>query len=178
MRKVGAAILAACVNVSLAVVQGPALANGLDGPSSNLTASLESDLDKSGSTEGEQTLTGPYASLITEYADKFGVSPKLADAVVRIESNYDPKARGSAGEIGLMQIKPATARMMGYDGSIKGLYNPVTNIEYGMKYLAAAEDLGDGSTCDTILKYNAGHAAKHMNPISKRYCGRVLSYID
>jgi len=72
-----------------------------------------------------------------------------------------------------MQIKPATARMMGYRGSTKGLYDPDTNIKYGMKYLAMAQKLGDGSTCGTILKYNAGHAAKRMNPVSKRYCGKV-----
>ncbi|MCB1492189.1 MAG: lytic transglycosylase domain-containing protein, partial [Rhodobiaceae bacterium] len=79
----------------------------------------------------------------------------------------------SAGEIGLMQIKPSTARMMGYRGSAKGLYNPETNIKYGMMYLAMAHKLGGGSTCGTILKYNAGHAAKRMNPVSKRYCGKV-----
>jgi soluble lytic murein transglycosylase-like protein len=97
---------------------------------------------------------------------------------VRVESNFNPRARGSAGEIGLMQIKPATARMMGYRGGAKGLYDPETNIKFGMKYLAMAHDLGGGTTCGTILKYNAGHGAKRMNPVSKRYCGKVLSYID
>ena len=101
----------------------------------------------------------------------------LAHAVVRVESNFNPKARGSAGEIGLMQIKPATARMMGYSGSSKGLYDPETNIRFGMKYLSKAHDLGNGQTCSTILKYNAGHGAKRMNPVSKRYCGKVLALI-
>ena len=63
-----------------------------------------------------------------------------------------------------MQIKPATARMMGYRGSAKGLYNPDTNIKYGMKYLAKAHKLGGGTTCGTILKYNAGHGAKRYEP--------------
>jgi soluble lytic murein transglycosylase-like protein len=120
----------------------------------------------------------PYTSLITRYAKKYGVPVSLAHAVVRVESNFNPKARGSAGEIGLMQIKPATARMMGYKGSSKGLYNPETNLNFGMKYLAMAQDLGDGKTCSTILKYNAGHAAKRMNPVSKRYCGKVLALLD
>ncbi|MDP3525764.1 MAG: lytic transglycosylase domain-containing protein, partial [Hoeflea sp.] len=34
---------------------------------------------------------------------------------------------------------------------------------------------GGGTTCGTILKYNAGHAAKRMNPTSKRYCGKVTA---
>jgi|AraplaMF_Col_mLB_1032019.scaffolds.fasta_scaffold01329_14 soluble lytic murein transglycosylase-like protein len=119
-----------------------------------------------------------YAAIIVKYAKEYNVPVELAHAVVRVESNYNPNARGSAGEIGLMQIKPATARMMGYSGSSKGLFDPDTNIKYGMKYLAAAHTLGGGETCDTILKYNAGHAATRMNPVSKAYCGKVLAMIN
>ncbi len=42
-----------------------------------------------------------------------------------------------------------------------------------MKYLAMARDLGGGTTCGTILKYNAGHAATRMNPVSSAYCSKV-----
>ena len=122
--------------------------------------------------------TASYSGFIQSYAKAYGVPVDLAHAVVRVESNFNPRARGSAGEIGLMQIKPATARMMGYRGSAKGLYDPETNIKFGMKYLAMAHDLSGGTTCGTILKYNAGHGAKRMNPVSKRYCGKVQSYID
>ncbi len=101
----------------------------------------------------------------------------LAHAVIQVESNYRPGARGSAGEIGLMQIKPATARMMGYSGSAKGLYDPDTNIRYGMKYLARAHELGGGDTCATILRYNAGHAARRMNPVSAAYCSKVKRHL-
>ncbi|CCV14822.1 transglycosylase SLT domain-containing protein [Mesorhizobium sp. STM 4661] len=117
--------------------------------------------------------TGQYSAIIARYAASYGVPVSLANAVVKIESNYQPNIVGGAGEIGLMQIKPATARMMGYTGSIKGLFNPDTNIRYGMKYLAMARGLGGGTTCGTILKYNAGHAAKRMNPVSAAYCGKV-----
>ena len=119
-----------------------------------------------------------YTALIKSYAKQYGVPVDLAHAVVKVESNFNPKARGSAGEIGLMQIKPATARMMGYSGSSKGLYDPETNIKFGMMYLAKAHDLSGGTTCGTILKYNAGHGAKRMNPVSKRYCGKVQDIID
>jgi soluble lytic murein transglycosylase-like protein len=66
---------------------------------------------------------------------------------------------------------------MGYSGSAKGLYEPATNIQYGMKYLAMAQKLGGGSTCGTILKYNAGHGATRMNPISAKYCSSVKAYM-
>jgi soluble lytic murein transglycosylase-like protein len=120
----------------------------------------------------------PYAALIAKYAKQNDVPVELATAVVQIESNFNPKRRGSAGEIGLMQIKPTTAKLMGYTGKAKGLYDPETNIKFGMKYLAMAQELGGGPTCNTILKYNAGHGATRMNPISQKYCGKVLALLD
>lgn len=119
-----------------------------------------------------------YSQLISKYADKYDVPEELALAVVQIESNFRPTVKGSAGEIGLMQIKPATARLMGYRGPDYGLYDPETNIRFGMKYLAGAHELGGGKICGTILKYNAGHGAKRMNPVSKRYCNRVQAVIE
>ncbi|EKF43405.1 lytic transglycosylase domain-containing protein [Nitratireductor indicus] len=114
-----------------------------------------------------------YQTIVARYASAYGVPVSLAHAVIRIESNYRANARGRAGEIGLMQIKPSTARMLGYTGSAKGLYNPDTNVKYGMKYLAKAHKLSGGNTCGTILRYNAGHGAKRMNPVSSAYCSKV-----
>jgi soluble lytic murein transglycosylase-like protein len=128
--------------------------------------------------KAKKTAKTQYTTIINEYASSYGVPTKLAAAVVSIESNYNPHRRGKAGEIGLMQIKLSTARMMGYSGSAKGLYDPETNIEYGMKYLAKAHELGGGTTCGTILRYNAGHGARHMNPISARYCAKVKRYLS
>jgi len=119
-----------------------------------------------------------YSQLILKYADEYEVPEEIALAVVQIESNFRPTVKGSAGEIGLMQIKPATARLMGYRGPDYGLYDPETNIRYGMKYLAGAHELGGGKVCGTILKYNAGHGAKRMNPVSQRYCNRVQAVIE
>jgi soluble lytic murein transglycosylase-like protein len=140
---------------------------------------VKESVKKSVEKKAEQLASGkPYAKIVARYAAEYGVSAELADAVIRVESNYRPNVRGSAGEVGLMQIKPATARMLGYTGSVKGLFDPEINIKYGMKYLAMADDLGDGTTCGTILKYNAGHAATRMNPVSKHYCGLVLAYLE
>lgn len=119
----------------------------------------------------------PFSKIINHFASSYGVPSALAHAVVRHESNYRPNVRGKAGEIGLMQIKLSTARGLGYSGSAKGLYEPSTNIQYGMKYLAMAQKLGGGTTCGTILKYNAGHGAKRMNPTSAKYCNSVKTYM-
>ncbi|MEE9375508.1 MAG: transglycosylase SLT domain-containing protein, partial [Rhizobiaceae bacterium] len=114
-----------------------------------------------------------YRKIIAKHARANGVPIRLAMAVVQVESSYRASARGAAGEIGLMQLMPRTARFIGYKGPLRSLYHPDTNIRYGMKYLGKAYRLGGGSVCGAILKYNAGHGAKRMNPISRKYCKRV-----
>ncbi|MFN3764799.1 MAG: lytic transglycosylase domain-containing protein [Aliihoeflea sp.] len=145
--------------------------NGLPGVDPQTTGSIAAS--EAGKAKAEAITDAKFASIVAKYAAETGVPPALAHAVIRVESNYRPNVTGRAGEVGLMQIKPATARMMGYSGSAKGLYDPETNIRFGMKYLAKAQSVGDGTTCGTILKYNAGHGAKRMNPISANYCAKV-----
>ena len=127
--------------------------------------------------KAETKSAGKFGDIIARYASSYGIPESLAHAVITVESNYRADARGAAGEVGLMQIKPATARMMGFKGSTKELFNPETNIKYGMKYLAKAHELGGGTTCGTILKYNAGHGAKRMNKISAAYCSKVKKHL-
>ncbi len=133
----------------------------------------------SGSTHGHEAATGKSSihKLVGKHARAAGVPVALALAVVQVESNFNPRARGRAGEVGLMQIKPATARAIGYKGSIKALYDPHTNLAWGMKYLAEARRRGGGTVCGTIWKYNAGHYAKRMNRTSSRYCGKVKAIL-
>ncbi|CAD7037847.1 MULTISPECIES: lytic transglycosylase domain-containing protein [Pseudorhizobium] len=173
--------LAACFTMLVALPQASFAA---EEKTKSKTVALETKVSKPGYASPKNAVSDaahagkPYSKIIAKYAKAYGVPVDLAHAVVQVESNFNAKARGSAGEVGLMQIKPATARMMGYKGSVKNLYNPETNIQFGMKYLAAAHELGGGKTCGTILKYNAGHGAKRMNPISKRYCGKVQAILS
>ncbi len=118
-----------------------------------------------------------YKPIVEKYALENGVPVDLAHAVITVESNYKVYSLGKAGEVGLMQIKPATAKMMGYEGTATGLFDPETNIKFGMKYLGKARQLGGGTTCGTILKYNAGHSAKRMNATSRDYCAKVKRHL-
>jgi soluble lytic murein transglycosylase-like protein len=111
-----------------------------------------------------------YSALITEHARANGVPLDLARAVVKHESRFKADATGAAGEIGLMQIKLSTARGMGYKGTAKGLYDPATNIRWGMKYLGKARELAGGSQCGTLSRYNGGHGTKRM---IRGYCNKV-----
>ena len=99
--------------------------------------------------------------------------PAVAVAVVQVESNYNPNTQGRHGEIGLMQIKYDTARDLGYDGTAAELYDPETNLRFGMKYLAAAQKVGGGELCGMMFKYQAGLYATELKPSNIQYCDRV-----
>ena len=79
-----------------------------------------------------------YLPAIAHEAAANGIPPALVDAVVRIESRYDPAAVGSVGEIGLMQVRPKTAELLGFQGTSADLAQPETNLRYGVGYLAKA----------------------------------------
>jgi soluble lytic murein transglycosylase-like protein len=175
MRISSVAAAAACLGMFIAGM-GTSYAGGVD--KTIKTSALQSVTRTTAFPTPSLSPGTQFTILIQSYAKQYGVPLDLAHAIVKVESNFDPKARGRAGEIGLMQIKPATARLMGYSGTTKGLYDPETNIKFGMKYLAKAHELSDGTTCGTVLKYNAGHGAKRMNPVSKRYCGKVQNILN
>lgn len=111
-------------------------------------------------------------ALIARHAAGRGVPVDLADAVVRLESNYNPRAR-NGDNLGLTQISYATARAYGYEGPREGLLEPETNLTFGIRYLAEAYRLAGGDTCGTILRYQAGHRARSMTTAARRYCAKV-----
>jgi soluble lytic murein transglycosylase-like protein len=116
---------------------------------------------------------GDIVLLVENIAVAHGVPLELAHAVVRVESNYNPTLTGRGGTLGLMQIKYATARGIGYTGTAKALMDPAVNLEWGMRYLAGARKLAKGNVCGTILRYQAGHRAVRMTHAAAQYCGRV-----
>jgi Transglycosylase SLT domain len=118
-----------------------------------------------------------YRAIARIEADKLGLPPAMADAVMRVESAYNPAARGKDGEYGLMQIMPPTARLLGLNGPIETLAEPETNIRLGVKYLAGAWRLAKGDICTTAMKYRAGHGESRFSVLSVRYCERVRTHL-
>jgi hypothetical protein len=76
--------------------------------------------------------------LIERESTKAGLPADLAEAVVFVESDYNSSLVGKVGEIGLMQVRPETAAMLGFRGSLAELARPEINIHYGVTYLAGA----------------------------------------
>jgi soluble lytic murein transglycosylase-like protein len=118
-----------------------------------------------------------YRALIKREAEKNGLPPDIADAVAAIESGYDPGAIGGAGEIGLMQVRPETAAMLGFKGDLAELASPDVNIHYGVTYLGQAWRLAGGDLCRALMKYRAGHGEEIMSPLSMTYCGRARAHL-
>jgi hypothetical protein len=118
-----------------------------------------------------------YRELVKRAAERAGLPVEIVDAVIRTESGYNPNLTGAVGEIGLMQVRPSTARMLGFGGTNEELREPNTNIRYGVAYLAGAWRLAKGDVCTTVMKYRAGHGETRFSARSIDYCVRVRSYL-
>ncbi len=106
-------------------------------------------------------------------AQKRNLPSHLITTVIEIESGFSTSARGADGEVGLMQVMPPTARMLGFDGSLQELANPATNIKLGSQYLAEAYQLAKGDLCTTLMKYRAGHGETRFSHLSVDYCRKA-----
>jgi hypothetical protein len=119
-----------------------------------------------------------YVQMVMEEARRQGVPPALADAVAVVESGYNALARGSSGEVGLMQILPSTAAQLGFSGTTSDLFVPATNIHFGVAYLARAWAMSGGSVCRALMKYRAGWGQEVFSPLSITYCARASAWMD
>ncbi|MCZ8313648.1 transglycosylase SLT domain-containing protein [Phreatobacter sp.] len=111
----------------------------------------------------EPSEMGSIRRRVTEVAARHGVPANLALAVARLESNMRCQARGRQGELGPMQIKPATARGLGYTGPASALNSCGAGLEWGMRHLAVAYQRC-GSASGAAALHNRGLGAS---------CGRT-----
>ncbi len=100
--------------------------------------------------------TPELRALIGTYASAYDVPEDLVQRVVIRESRHNPAARNGP-YYGLMQILPATARTMGYEGSPAGLLDAETNLRYGVKYLRGAWLVADGDRDAAVGWYARGY---------------------
>lgn len=97
----------------------------------------------------------PYDRMITIEAKRFGVDASLVSALIRAESNYEPRAVSRKGARGLMQLMPATARRL----SVAYPFDPVSNVRGGVRYLKELLDRFDHRPDLILAAYNAGENA-------------------
>jgi soluble lytic murein transglycosylase-like protein len=90
--------------------------------------------------------------LVDQTANRYQVDPKLVHAIIRVESDYDPKAVSSKGAMGLMQLIPATAQRFG----VANPFDPKQNLDGGVNYLKRLLGLFQGDLNLSLAAYNAG----------------------
>ena len=111
-----------------------------------------------------QAQRAEYEAMVATHARANGVPEALVHRVIVRESRYQPHLVGRGGTIGMMQIKLATARGLGYTGDAAGLRDPDTNLTYAVKYLAGAYRAANGDANRAVSYYASGyyHAAKRQ----------------
>lgn len=98
-----------------------------------------------------------YETMVAFHAKANGVPESLVHRVIVRESKYQPNLVGRGGAIGLMQIKLATARGLGYTGDANGLLHPQTNMTWAVKYLGGAYRAANGNEDRAVRNYAAGY---------------------
>ena len=120
----------------------PAAAKSADTPSNAPKASSSNTKDASQN----------YDLIIREASESYGIPYAFIKAVIKIESNFNPRAVSHAGAMGLMQLMPATAEHMG----VTDPFDPRQNIMGGTKFLKRLSERYDGDINLILSGYHAG----------------------
>src|SRR5205814_1278415 len=113
-------------------------------------------------------------------ADRYGVSERLVQAVIRVESAFNPRAVSVKGAQGLMQLMPETATMLG----VRNSFDPQQNIDGGVRHLRGLIDRFGNDLPLALAAYNAGEKAVVANrgippyPETRDYVTRILRLFD
>jgi soluble lytic murein transglycosylase-like protein len=119
-----------------------------------------------------------YGDVIHEAAGLYQIPEELVRAVIKVESDYDPRAISRAGAQGLMQLMPETAQRM----QVRDVMDPRENVLGGVRYLRVLANMFNGDLELTLAGYNAGENAvvRHggIPPFDETedYVARVLAY--
>ncbi len=117
--------------------------------------------------------SNPYLPLIRQLSSRYQIDERLVQAIVQVESSYDPFAVSPKGCKGLMQLHPDTARRFG----VREIFHPEDNLEGGIKYLRFLTDHFKGDLPLVLAAYNAGENAVMRHGGIPPY-EETISYVD
>ena len=105
-------------------------------------------------------ITAGLAGNVFDASLREGIDPELSFRLVRLESEFNPRAVSKVGAIGLTQLMPSTAKMLDKKVvSREQLFNPQTNLRVGFRYLRSLLDMYKGNVNLALLAYNRGEDA-------------------
>lgn len=115
--------------------------------------------------------------VVIREARAFELDPLLLGAVGAVESQWHLDARGDAGEVGPMQILPATGEWIAGRLGLEtyDLSDPETNIRFAAYYLSTLLRAEQGDLARALAAYNAGPTGWDRIPVSRGYAARVLA---
>lgn len=122
----------------------------------NLLCAIAGSLSCSAGVAAAAERPKTYDEMIARQAEIHGVPESFVHRIVKRESRYQPGLVHRRC-FGLMQIKYATAREMGYKGDPKGLLDPKINLTYAVPYLANAYRLADGDEDRAVTLFSSGY---------------------
>lgn len=146
-----------------------------------LARSVQVESDRDASRFAERfNIDWDLSRLICSISDNENMDPGLIFNVINVESQFNARAVGKVGEIGLMQVRPETALTIDPGATVEKLFDPAYNIRIGIKHLKDQLHFFRGDLRLALLAYNRGRGTINsllsvgLDP-SNGYAARIMN---
>jgi len=141
--------------------------------SSRLLDSTPAGRPRSSFEKTAKASTPQWQSIVDGAASRYGLAPALVQAVIDVESHFNPDARSQKGAVGMMQLMPQTAARYG----VRDAFDAYQNIDAGVRHLKTLIDACHGNVVLALAAYNAGRRAITSHQMRIPPYGETMIYV-